>query len=787
MAGVSHEVHLTQKLLGKLMQIRLSMACVLTFLVSLSVQTGLSGNRVSAQTPPGDVLARARAAELVLGDLTEALRLYGLILENHRNQRALCAEALFRSGMCHERLADGQAIQIYEQLRREYGEQSNWLAAAAERLRILDASDLPDSSIRTAFEVMALPVGAASAALSNDGSFLVYADALSGDLVRLDIGSGDQRWLTHRDGALPGGGGIYAVAPVTHPDGRRIAYNLRVSEGDFQVRVLEIDTGQDRLILEDSRYRYLEPLDWHPDGETLLLYFVGESEVTELLEVGTTDGTLNSLGRVVSGPPMSARYDRTGSRVALDMAEDLREVWGVVSIVDLSGRPDLNLPQNPEHDVLIDWVADDRGLLVFTEMPGRTVIHVVQVDKGLQIGTTLEVGRLPGRARPLAGHREGPNFFLQTGPPAGPQPNSDWFGIPGSWVQRMAEFYAEQEYGLGRRDFGEVHELGHSLVGAYLHHDRFTAYRLSVVPSDAPADEGTLLNGSFPMQGAFAWSPDGTRVAWVTPPPLIAWFDERPLLMVRSLEGRGFASLNGGLYLCGGALAWMPDGRSLVVSGRDEAGVAGLFELPLEGSDPRLLVPTAPEQCFELVIAPGGRHLFWVEAGQDGAGWALRGFDRETGETVPYHYSEGRLIGLTLSPDEQLLGLLERTGESGFPGTWRLLSLDPERPGAIEVTRLSGRRPVGTAWSGTRTLDVFAACPDPLPDGVTERWSIDLTTGAVTTDSFGPPAAGKVSAAPDGSRLLLTRPLPDGGTRLLRLDGLGTLARQRLDRLGINP
>src|SRR5512135_874303 len=83
----------------------------------------------------GDPGVRLRAAvqkEEVDGDLQGAIELYGKIVADHGDDRAVAAEALLRLGGCHEKLGQAEARKAYERLVAEYPDQAEKVKAARQ-------------------------------------------------------------------------------------------------------------------------------------------------------------------------------------------------------------------------------------------------------------------------------------------------------------------------------------------------------------------------------------------------------------------------------------------------------------------------------------------------------------------------------------------------------------------------------------------------------------------------------------------------------------------------------
>ena len=88
------------------------------------VITALLGLVLIAQESPRELFERARLLEDSSQDLSDAVRLYGQVVEQAGGERALGATAQLRLGLLYARLGRTvEAQRAYERLLRDYAEQ----------------------------------------------------------------------------------------------------------------------------------------------------------------------------------------------------------------------------------------------------------------------------------------------------------------------------------------------------------------------------------------------------------------------------------------------------------------------------------------------------------------------------------------------------------------------------------------------------------------------------------------------------------------------------------------
>src|SRR5512139_2747733 len=114
-------------------------------------------------------LQAAIKAEVVDGNLKAAIDRYKQIIATYGGERAVVAKALVRVGQCYEKLGEAnarEAQKAYEQVVREFGDQTEMAAEARNRLAALkpgprEASSLP--ALRLAFRLTGATAGTSAA------------------------------------------------------------------------------------------------------------------------------------------------------------------------------------------------------------------------------------------------------------------------------------------------------------------------------------------------------------------------------------------------------------------------------------------------------------------------------------------------------------------------------------------------------------------------------------------------------------------------------------------------
>jgi Tol biopolymer transport system component len=103
-----------------------------------------------------------------------------------------------------------------------------------------------------------------------DGKYIRYLDQGTGDVVQFEVASGQMTRIKYK-GSLKKNEHSYEYH-VFSRDGKQIAYNSSIP-GDtnnfyYPMQIRNLDGSDHRTI--DSEKEYVQPLDWSPDGRSIL-------------------------------------------------------------------------------------------------------------------------------------------------------------------------------------------------------------------------------------------------------------------------------------------------------------------------------------------------------------------------------------------------------------------------------------------------------------------------------------------------------------------------------------
>jgi WD40 repeat protein len=247
-----------------------------TLLTSLAFGALIAAAPAAAQQRGAEVqLEQALHVEQVDGDLQQAITLYQRILGTYPANRVVGAKAQLHIGLCYETLGRIEAERAYQEVIRNYADQSDVVREARAHLaalrpaaaeghgpvarRLLSGDDMDVDNFYTM-------------APSPDGRRVAYVDIYVGRLYVRDLASGREDTLA---AGLPE---AFNWSPTWSPDGRRIAFAATAFQPPAtSIKVVDL-ASRAVVSVPGTEVPYsgrgvspgLDPVDWSRDGRFLL-------------------------------------------------------------------------------------------------------------------------------------------------------------------------------------------------------------------------------------------------------------------------------------------------------------------------------------------------------------------------------------------------------------------------------------------------------------------------------------------------------------------------------------
>ena len=486
------------------------------------------------------------------GNYSKALEIFGQIIKDFRGNRQISARSQYQIGVCYEKLGKSEAQKAYERVIKDFGDQGEVVAQARVRLAALGG---PGGLVTRRLLTDASGVGVVVTA---DGKYIRGLDRDSGDVFQFEVASGQTSLIKNR--------GAWSETEKTledqafSRDGKQIAYTAEVlsdaKDWSFPLRIRNLD-GSGLRTLYSEKGTYIVPLDWSPDGGSILA-LRDRNKVDELTLISTADGSVRVLRSISPGWFLfeKASFSPDGRFVAFSrLVREGSPPHGDVFLMTADGRNEVVVAGHPADDQLLGWTPDGTSLVFLSDRSGTWDIWTVHITGGKQQG----------------------------------------------------------EPELLKKDFGyDAEVLGFASDGSLYYRTLTSSGRLYNGAIDL--ETGKVLLPPAPVATRYTsppsqltWSPDGRNLLYISRRGSAV--PGHNILTIRSAATGEERFLSPRLRYVN-QISWAPDGRSVIALGLTEAGL-GIFRIDIETSGITKLADegVAPKLC------PDGKTLVFVKEG----------------------------------------------------------------------------------------------------------------------------------------------------------------------------
>jgi Tol biopolymer transport system component len=351
-------------------------------------------------------LRAAMDKETVDGDLKAAIEMYKRIVANPAGNRAVAAKALLHIGQCNEKLGNAEARKSYEQLVREYTDQTDVVSEARARLAALGQNQKgttgSDISVRRLLSGSAVD---ASGEPSPDGRYLSMSDASVYPAI-WDIETGQKRRFTRKDNWSTQ---MEILNSRWSPDGKNIAFCLVTKDLSMEIWIVGMDGSEPRMLAQGV------PLDWSKDGN-FILALTGTPPAAPLMAlISVRNGSLNILS-TAANPVFSwnAILTPDGKSVVFDFPQQEKAQARDVLLLSIDSKEVMPLVKHPADDRLLGWVPGTDIILFASNRAGTQDAWALHVVDGKPQGEPILVRQGLGQVSPM-GFADKGSFYYSVG------------------------------------------------------------------------------------------------------------------------------------------------------------------------------------------------------------------------------------------------------------------------------------------------------------------------------------------------------------------------------------
>lgn len=537
------------------------------------------------------------------------------------------------------------------------------------------------------------PLGAPSP----DGKYLTFVDWSTGDLALHNLATGEDRRLTNK-GSWAESPAEFALFSAFSPDGRRIAYTWDNRDFVFELRLINVDGTEGRVLYKNDEIPYVQVSDWTPDGGYVVGLLSRNDGSNQIALFSAADGATRILKSLDWRYPHKMDFSPDGRFLVYDFPprEDAPE--RDIYVLPLAGGQETRLVEHPANDVVLGWTPD-----------GRYVLFA-----------------------------------------------SDRTGTPGAWLVPVTHGRASGEPVLIKSDLWRTFPIGFAQTGTYYY--AVDAGTQDVYLADLDLATGRVTGPATRLVERVGgtnsdpdWSPDGRHVVYRSQLIPGSRGPRSTALVIRSLESGEQRVMTPALNRLASP-RWSPDGTTILVRGSDSKNRGGLFLIDAQtGAVRPLIVAESGAYLQHAGWSPDGRSVVYQRSDWTAKLFRVFRHDLRTGESTEIHRAapDSALSLVALSPDGHHVAFNSAALAGGTGTAVQLLPTSGGRP--RELARSSGGL-LFITWSPDGRSVVYGVVPQS-PDDAPELWAVFVDGGAPKRLQLAMPRLGELRFHPDGHRV----------------------------------
>ena len=245
---------------------------------------------------------------------------------------------------------------------------------------------------------------------SPDGKYLAFTDWESGNLAIRDVATGVTRALT-KDGDL-GDKDQFAEFSAWARNSRRIAYQWNVDDvtgSRSELRVISLDGNMAPETIAIEGARWIEPLDWSPDGSRILCAYGTTARETKHALVGVGRGAADKQD--VPAGDWLAHFMPDGDAMLYSASADGKAGPRDIFLRNLKTGVSTPIVQHPAEDLLVGVLPGTEWLFFASDRRGRLDLWAVPFRQDKADGQPVLVKQGLGRLFPLGFTNDGRYYY----------------------------------------------------------------------------------------------------------------------------------------------------------------------------------------------------------------------------------------------------------------------------------------------------------------------------------------------------------------------------------------
>jgi Tol biopolymer transport system component len=668
----------------------------------MAISLILISYRSFAQTAE-ELFPKGIQLEEVKGELEKAIEVYQTIVIQFSANRPIASKAQFHIGICYEKLGLEKARKAFQKVVEDYPDQVEMATKAREKLitltRAQTIAQKEDKGMRIQL-IWSGPGADFMGAVSPGGEYLSFTDWNTGDLAVRDLTTGKNRRITDKGPWIKSM--EFALFPKWSQDGQFILYSWFNPESEFfELHVVGLKDSKPKILYNSTENEYVQPFDWHPNGEQVLVGFYRGGDTFEIGFLSVKDRSVQILKtfkqRYNTDPPWGFVISPDGRTIAYDNQYEQDFNTRDIFLLSSDGIHEQRLIDHPSFDYVLDWTSDGKHLLFNSERTGTTDMYIIRIEGGKPLGNPILVKPNLDPLFPMGCTRQDQFFY----------------GVDDSGSDiYMAEFDPASGQFLAPPEKQVRHYEGRNAYPDYSPDGKYFVY--------------ISFRSSLPMA--------------------------KNSICIYSLENGEIRNLDPGLGKFNFP-QWRPDGRAISIIGTDEQDRKGIYLIDVQSEEVSPLVQVGTdERIYSHRWSVDGSTLFYTKSRtRRGSPSLIYALDMKTVQIRELPGSPEDAKDIEVSPDGKWLVFLNRSGK-------RSLGIIPAVGGEAQKLYsfdVMGEFTITPAWTPDGKYILFSSKDNPA-DEEWDMWRFSLETKQAQKLSLKMVGFRHPSIHPDGRHMIFS-------------------------------
>lgn len=355
------------------------------------------------------LLSEAVYQEEVNGDLDEAIKTYQSVIQRYPGNRKVSAEAYFHLGMCYEKLGRQDAMNAYQEVISNYGEQKDIVAKARERLSKLEQTGIKAAEpegIRIR-QIWKSPYLDDLGTVSYDGRFRSYVDWGVGDVALHNLITDEKKKLTNK--ASLGDTASFALGTAISRNGRLIASSWWKPHNTTDLILVDVDNPTMNVIYSKEGEE-VYPYKWLSDNEIVGLRLIPDQRTIQIFTFNILNKTLKVKKSFNKIQVSQLACSPDEKYIAYDFVSEADNNTDI-NLLTANGDSDIPLITHPANDKVLGWVPGRNEFLFLSDRWGTWDLWAIKLDNGKPFGPARRIYADIGEVSPMGFTQNGNCYF----------------------------------------------------------------------------------------------------------------------------------------------------------------------------------------------------------------------------------------------------------------------------------------------------------------------------------------------------------------------------------------